>query len=61
MNEELYRSIELLRLKYRRGDHIIETFCQFVSTQKLGPPSFIFRNLRTLRKVVVIHGEKTEI
>ena len=57
MNEELYRSIELLRLKYRRGDHIIETFCKFVSTQKLGPPSFISRNLRTLRKLVVIHGE----
>ena len=62
MNDEVFGSIELLRLKYRRGgEHIIETFCKFVSIQKLGPPSFISRNFRTLTKVVLIHTEITEI
>ena len=61
MNDEVFGSIELLRLKYRREDHIIATFCQFVSNQKLAPPSFISRNFTTLRKVLLIHAEITEI
>ena len=39
MNDEEFGSIELLRLKYRRGDQIIQTFCKIGSRQKLGPLS----------------------
>ena len=52
MNDKVFGSKELLRLKYRRGDQIILTFCKIGSLQKLGPPSFICRNFKTLRKVL---------
>ena len=45
MNDELWR------LKYRRGDQIIKTFCKIGAPQKLGPPSLICRNLKTPREV----------
>ena len=40
MNDEEFGSIKLLKLKYRRGDQIIQTFCKIGSPQKLGPPLF---------------------
>ena len=61
MNDGEFGSIELLRLKYRRGDQIIQTFCEIGSTQKLGPPSLISTNFETLRKSFDIHAEWTDI
>ena len=54
MNDEEFGSIELLLLKYRSGDQIIQTFCKIGSPQKLGPLSLICRNFRTLKNVFLI-------
>ena len=40
MHDEEFGSIELLRLKYRRGDQIIQTFFKTGSPQKLNPRLF---------------------
>ena len=61
INGAEFGSGKLLKLRYRRGDQIIETFCKIGAPQKLGPPSLICRNFRTLRKVFLIHAEWTEI
>ena len=61
MNDEKFGSGKLLKLKYRRGDEIIQTFCKIGSPQKLGPPSLICKNFKTLRKFLIIHAEWTEI
>ena len=61
MNDEEFGSKKLLKLKYRRGDQIIQTFCKIGSPQKLGPPSLICTNFRTLRKIFLIHAEQTKI
>ena len=61
MNDEEFGSIELLRLKYRRGDQIIQTFSKIGSPQKLGRPSLISRNFKTLRKVLLNHVEYIEM
>ena len=42
-------------------EQIIQTFCKISSPQKLGPPSLICTNFRTLRKIFLIHTEWTEI
>ena len=60
MNDEKSGSKIKLKLKYRIGDQIIETFCQIGFPQKLGPPSLISRNFRTLRQVLLVHAEITE-
>ena len=57
MNEDEFGSRKLLKLKYRRGDQIIQTFCKIGSPQKLGPPSLICRYFKTLRKVLLNHAE----
>ena len=41
MNDKEFGSIKFLKLKYRRVDQIIQTFCRLGSPQKLGPPSFV--------------------
>ena len=61
MNDTEFGSIELLRLKYRRGDQIIQTFCKIGAPLKLGPPSLICTNLKTLRKVLLNHAEYIEM
>ena len=61
MNDEEFGSRKLLRLKYRRGDQIIQRFCKIGSPEKLGAHSLICRNFKTLRKVFLIHEEWTEI
>ena len=53
MNHEKFECKKLLKLKNRRGDQIIQTFCKIGSPQKLGPPSLICRNLETLREVLL--------
>ena len=61
MNEEEFEFEKLLKLKYRRVDQIIQTFCKIGSTQKLGPPSLICRNCKTVRKALLNHAECIEI
>ena len=61
MNDAELGSTELLKLKYKMGDKIIETFCKSGSPQKLGPPSLISRNFKTLRKVLLNHVEYIEM
>ena len=60
MNDEEFGSIELLRLKYRRGDQIIQRFCKIGFLQKLDPPSLICINRKILRKVLLNHAEYIE-
>ena len=43
------------------GDQIIETFCKIGSPQKLGPPSLICKNIKTVRKVLLNHAERIEM
>ena len=61
MNDEEFESPKLFQLKYKRGDQIIETFCEIGSLQKLGAPSLICRNIKTVRKVRLNHVERTEM
>ena len=61
MNDDEFGSRKLLKLKYRREDQIIQTFCRIGSPQKLGTPSLICRNLKTLIKVLLNHAECIEI
>ena len=62
MNEGEFGSIELSRLKYRRGDQIIQTFWKIGSPpQKLGPPSLICTNFMTFRKALLNHAEYIEM
>ena len=57
VNDYEVGSRKLLKLKYRRGDQIIQTFCKIGSPKKLGPSSLICRNFKTLRKVLLNHPE----
>ena len=61
MNDDEFGSRKLLILKYRKRDQIFETFCKIGSSQKLGPPSLICRNFKTLRKVFLNHPQCIEI
>ena len=61
MNDKDFGPIKSLKLKYRRGDQTIQTLCKIGFPQKLGPPSLIFRNFNTLRKVLLNHAECIEI
>ena len=61
MNNKELGSTKLLKLKYRKGDQIIETFCKIGSPQKLGLPSLISRNFKTLTKVLLNHEEDIEM
>ena len=63
MNEYEFGCMKLVKLKYRRGNQIIRTFCKIGSPQKLGPTSLICRNFNTQRKVLLNHAEtfKNEI
>ena len=61
MNDKEFGFRKLLKLKYRTRDQIIQTFCKIGSPQKLGPPSLICRNFKTLKKVLLNHAECIEI
>ena len=61
INEEEFGTRKLLKLKYRRADQIIQTFCKIGSPQKLDPPSLTFTNLKTLREVLLNHTKCIEI
>ena len=63
------KSNELRRIRVNKpfkselmqGDQIIHTFCKIGSPHKLGPPSFICKNLKILRKVLLNDAQCTEI
>ena len=61
MKDDEFKSTKLLKLKYRKGHQIIQTFYKIGSTKKLGPPSLICRNFKTLRKVPLNREECIEI
>ena len=61
MNDEEFASLELLRLKYRMGYQMIQTFCKIVSPTEIGPHSLIYTNLKTLREVLLNHAKCIEI
>ena len=61
MNDEQLGSIGLLRLKYSRGDQIIQTFCKIGSLKKIPHSSLITRNFKTLREVLLNHAKCIEI
>ena len=61
MNYGKFWRRKLLKLNYRRGDQIIQTFFKIFSPQKLGPLSLICRNVKALRKVLLNHAECIEI
>ena len=61
MSDDEFVSMKLLKLKYSREDQIIQTFLKICYPQKLGPPSLICRNFKTLSKVFLNHAEQIEI
>ena len=60
MNDEEFCSLKFVKLKYRRGDQIIQSFCRIASPKKLGPPSLICGNCKSMRKVLLNHPECIE-
>ena len=51
MNDTEFWNLKLLKVKYRRGDQRIQLSAILVLRKKLGSPSLMFRNLKTLGKV----------
>ena len=60
VNDEEFGPTKLLKFKYRRGDQIIPTFRKIGSPQELRPRSLIWRNFKTLKKVLLNHAECIE-
>ena len=61
MNDERFKSRKFLKLKYRRGDQIIEIFYKIGYPQKFGFPSLVCTNFKTLRELLLNHVECIEI
>ena len=61
MNHKEFGSLKILKLICRIGQQIIQSFWKITFPQKLGPPSLVCRNFRTVRKVFLIHAEMTKI
>ena len=55
LNDEEFGSIKLLKLKYRKGDKLIQTFC------KIGFPLFNFYKLQDSKKSILNRAECIEI
>ena len=60
-NHGEFGSTKLLKLKKRRGDQIIQTFCKIDSPKKLSAPFLIFTNFMTFQKVLLNHAEYIEM
>ena len=60
MNDEEFGFRKLLKLENRRADQMIQTFSKIGSPQKLGPASLIWRNLKTLRELLLNHTKCIE-
>ena len=52
---------KIFKIEIQNGGQKFQTFGKIGSTKKLGPPSLIYRILKTLRKVVLNHAECIEI
>ena len=50
MTDEKFGSFELLKLKYRRGDQIIQLFCRIGSPQEIRSPLFYLKKLQKHEK-----------
>ena len=50
MNDEQFGSFKLLKLKYRRGDQIIQPFCRTDSLQELRSPLFYLKKFQKSEK-----------
>ena len=61
MNDEKFGSRKLLKLKYKKGEQIIQTFYKIGFLQKLSHPYLICKNFKALTKVLKIHEEYIEI
>ena len=61
MNDKDVRSWKLLKLKYNRETKKFSRSAELVPLKKLGPPSLIRRNFKTLTKVLLNHAECIEI
>ena len=61
MNDEEIGSLNILKLKYRRVDQIIQTFCKIGSPQKFGSPSLIWQNFKSLRKLLLNYAKCIEV
>ena len=57
VNDEEFGSLKLSKLKYRRGDVIIQPFCRIGCPEEIRSPlpPLIFGNLKTLRKLLLNH------
>ena len=61
MNDAKFGSLKSLKWKYRGGNQIIQPFSWIGSPKEIRFPSLIFRNLKTLRKILLEHAECIEI
>ena len=59
-NDKEFWSLNLLKLKYRRGGKIIQLFRRIGSPKKLGHPYLICGNLKNQRKVFLNHAKCIE-
>ena len=60
-NDEELESLKILKLKYRRGNQIIQPFCRLVSQKGIRSPSLVCGYFQILRKVLFNHAENFEI
>ena len=61
MNGGEFGSLNLLKLKYRKGEQKIFTFKKIGSPQKFIPQFLICGNSKSLRKVLLNHADCTDI
>ena len=62
MNDIEFGSVKLLKLKYRRGDQIIQLFCGIALPPiKLGAYSLIYEDFKSRRQVLLNHTESIEM
>ena len=62
MNDEEFEPVKLLKLKCRRVDQIIQTFCKIGSPLKFGPPPlFNLYKFQDSEKIIVNHAECIDI
>ena len=63
MSDEEFEPVKLLKLKCRRVDQIIQTFCKIGSPLKLGPPTPLFNLYRfqDSEKTIVNYAECIDI
>ena len=52
MNDEEFGSRKLLKLKYRRGDQIIQTFCKIGSSPEIRSPLFNLRKFQDSEEIL---------